>query len=92
MMAGLHRALTAEERQQRLDSLQAQIGDQVANLTTSQAWTDYLKVAARFHQYSFQNQLLILQQKPDAIEVAGYRRWQAMDNWLRFQYRRIVND
>lgn len=44
-------------------------------MTSSAAWTRWLKVGQKFHRYSFQNQILILQQRPDATWVAGYRAW-----------------
>ena len=37
-----------------------------------------LEVAARFHNYSINNQLLIYLQCPDATRVAGYRAWQRL--------------
>jgi antirestriction factor ArdC-like protein len=37
-----------------------------------------LRVAARFHDYSPGNVMLILAQRPDATRVAGYRSWQAL--------------
>src|SRR5215207_4464348 len=43
--------------------------------TYSTAW---LRVAARFHSYSFSNTMLILAQRPDATQVAGYRAWQSL--------------
>jgi len=36
----------------------------------------FLDFRARFHQYSFRNQLMILMQKPSATFVKGYRAWQ----------------
>src|SRR6185312_2454997 len=33
---------------------------------------------ARFHHYSFCNQLLILAQRHESTHVAGYQRWQAL--------------
>lgn len=38
----------------------------------------YLAFAARFHRYSFANQLLIHSQCPEATYVAGYRKWQEL--------------
>ena len=41
--------------------------DGVTQLTTSAAWQRYLVAARTFHDYSFNNVLLILRQKPDAL-------------------------
>lgn len=40
----------------------------------------YLSCLSRFHNYSLNNTLLILAQKPDASLVAGYRSWQTNFN------------
>jgi len=44
-------------------------------LETSDAFHRYLEVAARFHSYSFGNQLLIASQMPSATRVAGFNTW-----------------
>ena len=37
---------------------------------------EYLRVMSKFHNYSFNNTMLIAMQKPDATLVAGYKAWQ----------------
>ena len=49
----------------------------------AEAWRGWLDVAARFHNYSFGNQLLIAAQKPDATLVAGYGAWNALGRQAR---------
>src|SRR6185437_585837 len=49
----------------------------------SDAIKTYLGVMARFHHYSFCNQLLILAQRPESTHVAGYQRWQALGRQVR---------
>lgn len=44
---------------------------------------NYLEFSARFHNYSFGNQILILLQCPDATHVAGFRTWQSMGRSIR---------
>ena len=41
----------------------------------SDALVQYLRVMARFHNYSFRNCLLIALQRPTASHVAGFRQW-----------------
>lgn len=41
----------------------------------SGAFVDYLKFLSSFHDYSANNTILILAQKPDATFVAGYNDW-----------------
>ena len=43
----------------------------------------FLKIASRFHRYSFGNLLLILMQKPDASHVAGFRRWKELGRFVK---------
>ena len=37
-----------------------------------------LKVASKFHRYSFNNQLMIMLQRPDATHVAGFNKWKSL--------------
>jgi len=55
----------------------------IAELTTSVAWQRYLDVQQRFHRYSFNNTLLIALQRPDATQVAGFRKWLEMGRCVR---------
>jgi antirestriction protein ArdC len=52
----------------------------IADLTTSEKWTQYLDVQSKFYRYSPNNVMLILMQNPYATRVAGYRAWQALDH------------
>jgi hypothetical protein len=38
---------------------------------------------ARFHSYSFGNQLLIATQKPNATHVCGFRKWNEFNRYVR---------
>jgi DNA primase len=67
----------------KLEQLQAQIEAGVAELVAGDDWQRWLAVAARFPNYSFRNQLLILAQRPDARAVMGYRAWQALGHQVR---------
>lgn len=42
-------------------------------------WHDFLDTMGKFHHYSFQNQMLIRLQNPEASKVAGFRKWQELD-------------
>src|SRR6266851_2600157 len=50
----------------------------IEGILTSDGFTAYLRTMARFPTYSVNNTLLILAQRPDATQVAGYRRWQEL--------------
>jgi hypothetical protein len=43
----------------------------------------YLAFAARFHNYSANNTLLILVQRPSSTRIAGYRTWQSLGRQVR---------
>ena len=47
----------------------------VKDIFTSEMYTTYLRTMAKFHNYSFNNTLLIAMQRPDATLVAGFNAW-----------------
>ena len=58
----------ADKVQEITDKLEQGIKD----LFDSEKYMNYLKVMSKFHNYSFNNSLLIAMQKPDATFVAGF--------------------
>ena len=73
----------AKDRQAEAEALHASIVEQVQQLADSGQWRAFLEFARSFHNYSLNNLLLILAQKPDAIMVAGFRQWQAKGRQVR---------
>jgi hypothetical protein len=67
----------------RARQLHHQLETAVADLVSSDDWRRMLEVASRFHDYSPNNVLLILTQRPDATSVAGYRTWQRLGRQVR---------
>ncbi len=67
----------------RAGELLERLHTEVAALITSDDWQAWLRVAARFHRYSFNNLLLVYAQRPDATHVAGYRHWQSLGRQVR---------
>ncbi len=61
----------AEKMKEITDRLEAGIQE----LFDSDRFKEYLRVMSKFHNYSFNNTLLIAMQKPDATFVAGYTSW-----------------
>jgi len=53
-----------------------QLAGLVDDAARSEAMQAFFQTMARFHRYSLNNIFLILDQKPDATFVAGYRDWQ----------------
>ena len=64
-----------QERRDKLDALRQRLEDQIAELVASDRWRAMLTTAARFHRYSWRNQMLIFSAMPDATRVAGYTDW-----------------
>ncbi len=50
----------------------------------------FLAAAARFHNYSFGNVMLITMQKPDATHVAGFNAWRQLNRFVRKGEKGIV--
>jgi hypothetical protein len=67
--------LSEAERQARREADREKAAAAVEALTASEGWQRWLASRRHFHQYSFNNQLLIAMQCPEATHVAGFRRW-----------------
>lgn len=76
-------AADPEARAEQLAAMHAQLTERVSELITSDGWQAMLRTAARFHNYSLNNLLLISAQCPHATRVAGYKAWQAMGRQVR---------
>ncbi len=74
---------STDERKAEMEALHAQLAEQVEALRTSEAWARYLTFCAAFHRYSLGNVLLILAQREDATQVAGYRAWHKLGRQVR---------
>ena len=75
-------AAAQEARTERLEALHQQLAEGVAAIRDGQAWTDWLNTAAKFHSYSFNNQVLLAVQGATG-PVAGYQAWAAMGRQVR---------
>lgn len=62
----------------KLETAMDQLNQGITALTTSQSWITFLQVQARFHQYSFNNCVLIEAQHPNATHVAGFNTWRKL--------------
>lgn len=61
-----------------MDSIMQSLESGVEELFTSNRYQEFLKTMAKFHNYSFNNTMLIAMQRPDAILVTSYKNWQSM--------------
>ena len=68
------------ETDKKLKEITERLEQGVKEIFTSERYTEYLDTMSKFHNYSFNNTLLITMQKPDATLVAGYQAWQKKFN------------
>lgn len=63
------------EQTEKINEITDKLEQGIKDLFESKKYENYLKVMSKFHNYSFNNSLLIAMQKPDATMVAGYTSW-----------------
>lgn len=61
---------------QKVKEITDKLEQGLKELFESEKYKSYLTTMSKFHNYSFNNTLLIAMQKPEATLVAGYRAWQ----------------
>ena len=61
---------------QRVKELTDRLEQGLDELFNSENYKKYLTTMSKFHNYSFNNTMLIAMQKPEASLVAGYQAWQ----------------
>lgn len=68
----------ADERteKQKVQEITDKLEKGLKELFESEKYKTYLSTMSKFHNYSFNNTLLIAMQKPEATLVAGYKAWQ----------------
>ena len=67
--------LTSEKPAEKLKEITDRLEQGITELFESERYKEYLRVMSKFHNYSFNNTLLIAMQKPDASLVAGFSAW-----------------
>ncbi len=65
----------AVDRKQQMKEITERLEQGVKDIFTSEMYTTYLRTMAKFHNYSFNNTLLIAMQRPNATLVAGFQAW-----------------
>ncbi|MFD0032491.1 ArdC family protein [Streptomyces sp. NPDC127172] len=70
-------------REEKVAGLKGQLDTAADGLTTGAAWATVLAGATRITRYSFRNVMLILQQFPEATQVAGYEDWKKYGRHVR---------
>ena len=67
--------LVADNPRDKLKEITEKLEAGIKGIFDSEQYKTYLKTLSKFHNYSFNNCLLIAMQKPDASHVAGFNAW-----------------
>ena len=67
--------LKSEKSADRLKEITDRLEQGITELFESEHYKEYLRVMSRFHNYSFNNTLLIGMQFPGATRLAGFQSW-----------------
>jgi hypothetical protein len=67
----------------KIDSVLKQLKDGVEGIQQSDQFRQFLITMAKFHDYSIGNLILIMLQKPDASNVAGFTTWKDLHRWVK---------
>ena len=67
--------LTADKPREKMKEITDRLEQGITELFDSERFKEYLRVMSKFHNYSFNNTVLIAMQKPDASLVAGFNAW-----------------
>jgi hypothetical protein len=70
-------------RNDKLQAAHERLQRAVESIVSGEDWARMLKVASKFHKYSFNNHLMIFAQQPEATQVAGFRKWQELGRFVR---------
>jgi antirestriction protein ArdC len=74
--------MKAEEARKLTDQALSRLAEALAQ-GKSDALRQYLAAMANFHNYSFGNLMLIISQKPDASQVAGFNAWKKLGRFVK---------
>lgn len=67
--------MTKDDKKTKMQEITERLEEGVKELFESERYKEYLNVMSKFHNYSFNNTVLIARQKPDATLVAGFSAW-----------------
>jgi hypothetical protein len=73
----------ATPQDRRQPDVLARLEQAIGEIHDSDSFRRYLDVQSRFHRYSWRNVALILGQRPDATQVAGYNAWLKLHRYVR---------
>ena len=65
----------AKTEKQKVQEITEKLEQGLQELFESEKYKSYLNTMSKFHNYSFNNTVLIALQKPDASLVMGFNAW-----------------
>lgn len=82
-MPATYTPVSPEERKRRVAELNQQVKENVQRIQNSTEFRNFLIAMSRFHNYSWNNQMLIWLQKPGATHVAGFNTWHDLGRYVK---------
>jgi len=76
-------AIEVEEGERKIDAVLRELKDGVDTIQQGENFRQFLTTMAKFHNYSFGNQILIMMQSPEATKVAGFNTWKDLGRWVK---------
>lgn len=70
---------TNENPEDKTKELLEKLENGIKDTMNSEKYKAFLKFQSQFHNYSFNNQMLIYLQRPDATYVSGFKSWEKLD-------------
>lgn len=75
--------VTPEQKAAKRKALMGTLEAGIAECRDSDRFREWLTTCSKFHKYSWGNTMLIMMQKPDASQVAGFQTWRKMKRCVR---------
>ena len=77
------RYIGISSNQDKIKSALTSIEEGLATINSDEDWIRYLKFNSMFYNYSYNNIILIMMQRPDATYVAGYTAWRKLNRYVK---------
>jgi hypothetical protein len=71
------------EKNKALEEIKEQLDQGIQEVMTSEKFREWLQFLSSFHNYSFNNTILIYMQNPHATLVKGFREWKKHDRFVK---------
>lgn len=78
-----YRAKSNEERKEEVDALMKKLQVGIQEYAKSERYKELLDNMSKFHDYSVNNTIAIMLQRPDASLVASYTKWKTLNRQVK---------